>query len=172
MRDITIHFQARVVECCFLAQVGMRSLIREHRKVFGSLQESINGARISERWQKDVMSTIADDDTSAARTAADDSPLLSAQWGDTLLFELSYQHNKGNWPRQMTNDQGGGVFKDKFPYLLDPQPEKAQAPPPGLSMVSIWKLIGIAVGLVVALILENWLVAIWYCRRKRRKVLL
>lgn len=106
------------------------------------------------------------------RLLTDDVAARLAQWGDTLLFELSYQHNKGNWPRQMTNDQGGGVFKDKFPYLLDPQPEKAQAPPPGLSMASIWKLIGIAVGLVVVLILENWLVAIWYCRRKRRKVLL
>ena len=55
MRDITIQSQARAVECWFLAQVGMRSLIREHRKVFGLLQESINGARISEQWQKDVM---------------------------------------------------------------------------------------------------------------------
>ena len=103
------------------------------------------------------------------RLLTDDVAALLAQWGDTLLFELSHQHNNAKWPRQNMNDKNNGKFKETFPYLLEPHPEKPQAPPLRLSMASILKLIGIAVGLLLLLLLENILFALLWCRWKAWK---
>ncbi|MFO0979823.1 MAG: hypothetical protein U0996_25715 [Planctomycetaceae bacterium] len=103
------------------------------------------------------------------RLLTDDVAALLAQWGDTLLFELSHQHNNSKWPRQNMNDKNEGVFKAAFPYLLEPHPEKPQAPPLRLSMASILKLVAIAIGLLLLLLLENILFAWLWCRWKARK---
>ena len=108
------------------------------------------------------------------RLLTDDVAALLAQHGDTLLYELSYQHNNGTWPRQMTNDKSAdkdrqGVFNSKFPYLLEPQDDKPAPPPLRLTNASIWKLVGIAAILIALLLLENWIVAKIYHRIKLRK---
>jgi hypothetical protein len=101
------------------------------------------------------------------RLLTDDVAALLAQWGDTLLFELSHQHNQAEWPRQNKNDLGS--FNSSFPYLLSPHAEKGQAPAPRLSMASIWKLIGITVLLASLLVIENIIVARLWCRWKVRR---
>ena len=108
------------------------------------------------------------------RLLTDDVAVLLAQHGDTLLYELSYQHSNGNWPRQMTNDLSAdskvmGVFHSEFPYLLEPHADHPAPPPLSLTSASVWKLIGIAALLLLLLILENWIVARIYYRIKLRK---
>jgi len=98
------------------------------------------------------------------RLPTDDVAVLLAQHGDTLLLELS--HHNGGWPRKTTNDK---PFSETFPYLAEPWPDKPAAPPPMLSMASWYKIIGILVGLLVLLILENVVVAVWYHRKKLRQ---
>jgi len=100
------------------------------------------------------------------RLLIDDVAALLAQYGDTLLLELSYQHNNGSWPRRTTNDK---EFLASFPYLAEPWPDKPEAPPPALTPESWYKLIAIAVGALLLLVLENWLVARWYYRKKLRR---
>ena len=106
------------------------------------------------------------------RLLTDDVAALLAQHGDTLLYELSYQHNNGHWPRQQANDKNCGEFDPTFPYLLKPHdpPPIGKAPKPlQLTTASIMKLIGIGLALVLLLILENWIVARIYHRIKIRK---
>lgn len=101
------------------------------------------------------------------RLPTDDVAALLAKYGDTLLLELS--HHTGGWPRRTTNDK---EFGDVFPFLAKPWPDKDPIPPPSLSTASKLKLIGIVLLLIVLFVLENWLVAYWYCRRKTRRRLL
>lgn len=103
------------------------------------------------------------------RLLTDDVAALLAQHGDTLLYELSYQHNNGRWPRQQANDKNCGVFEPTFPYLLQPHADKEPPAPLRLSNASIIKLIGIVLILLLLLILENWLVARAYHRFQLRK---
>lgn len=108
------------------------------------------------------------------RLLTDDVAALLAQHGDTLLYELSYQHRNGNWPRQQTNDKSAdpmkkGVFNSSFPYLLEPHPEKPAIPPLRLTNASRWKLAGIAAAILLVLLIENWIVARIYHRIKLRK---
>jgi hypothetical protein len=103
------------------------------------------------------------------RLLTDDVAALLAQWGDTLLFELSHQHDNATWPRQNRNDSNEGRFEAKFPYLLPPFPEREQAPPPGLTAASVMKLWGIAALLFAGLVLENAVVAWLWCRWKERR---
>jgi hypothetical protein len=98
------------------------------------------------------------------RVLTDDVAALLAQHGDTLLLELS--HHNGGWPRRTTNDKG---FLESFPYLAAPWPDGPEPPPPSLTRASRIKLIGIAVAALVFLVLENWLVAYWYHRKKLRQ---
>ena len=56
-----------------------------------------------------------------------------------------------------------------FPYLADPWPEKKGKPPYELTEASQLKLWGIALAIVILLVLENWLVALWYHRKKLRE---
>jgi hypothetical protein len=101
------------------------------------------------------------------RLLTDDVAAMLAQHGDTLLLELS--HHTGGWPRKTTNDKD---FLATFPYLADPWPDKPESPPPALTPESRYKLIAIAVGALLLLILENWLVARWFYRRKLQRRLL
>ena len=103
------------------------------------------------------------------RLLTDDVAAILAQHGDTLLYELSYQHNNYEWPRQKTNDgrtNGTENFEEKFPYLLPSQTERAQPPPPMLSIASVMKLILIGLTILIALILSHWLFARWYHWKK------
>lgn len=98
------------------------------------------------------------------RFLTDDVAAMLAQHGDIQLLELS--HIIGGWPRQTTNDK---PFLAAYPYLAPPWPDRDPDPPPGLSMASWAKLFGIALGLLLLLVLENWVVARWYHRRKLRR---
>ncbi len=98
------------------------------------------------------------------RLLTDDVAALLAQHGDTLLLELS--HHNGGWPRKTTNDK---EFLASFPYLAEPWPDKPELPPPALTSESWYKLIAIAVGALLLLVLENLLVAHWYYRWKLRR---
>lgn len=109
------------------------------------------------------------------RLLTDDVAALLAQWGDTLLFELSHQHNNAKWPRQQTNDRNDGKFKATFPYLLDPlapNQQKEQAPPPQLSAASRWKLVGIVLAILALLVVENTFVVWWWCKRKHKRMVI
>jgi hypothetical protein len=104
------------------------------------------------------------------RLLTDDVSALLAQYGDTLLYELSYQHNNGDWPRQTTNDgMASREFKKTFPYLLEPAPDGPPPPPLRLTTASILKLLGVFLVLALLFILENWIVAHWYYRYKTRR---
>lgn len=105
------------------------------------------------------------------RLLTDDVAALLAQWGDTLLFELSHQHNNALWPRQQTNDR---EFRSTFPYLANSRADmqKAQAPPLRLTDASIWKLSGLGVAFLSLLLAENALVAWWWCRRKQKRMVI
>ena len=98
------------------------------------------------------------------RLLTDDVAALLAQHGDTLLLELS--HHVGGWPRRTTNDK---EFLKTYPYLAEPWPDRPASPPPSLSRSNMAKLVGIAVGLLSLFVLENWLVAVLYHRRKERR---
>jgi hypothetical protein len=100
------------------------------------------------------------------RLLTDDVAALLAQHGDTLLLELSHQHNNGVWPRRTTNDK---EFLESFPYLAAPWADKPEPPPPALTPESRYKLIAIAVVALLLLALENWLVAWLYYRWKLRR---
>jgi len=82
------------------------------------------------------------------RRLTDDVAALLARNGDTLLLELSYK--SGKWPRATTNDK---PFRDEFPYLADPWPDKDPAPGPALSATNKAKLAAIFGALVVVLLL-------------------
>ncbi len=103
------------------------------------------------------------------RLLTDDVAALLAQHGDTLLYELSFQHNNGSWPRETRNDVSGGVFGEKFPFLLEPTKNDAPAMPPRLSTRNRWLLIAVSVFLIALFVLENWLVAKIYHRYKLRR---
>jgi hypothetical protein len=98
------------------------------------------------------------------RLLTDDVAALLAQHGDTLLYELS--HHNASWPRRNTNDR---EFQDRFPYLADPWPDRMPNPPLRLSATNRLKLVGIALALAALLLLENWLVVLWFCRRRTRR---
>ncbi len=103
------------------------------------------------------------------RLLTDDVASILAQSGDTLLYELAYQHNNDGWPKRRVNDSNDGRFLATFPYLLPPFDDKPPPAPLRLSNKNRWKLAGVFVGLVVLFGLENWLVARWYCSRQRRR---
>lgn len=108
------------------------------------------------------------------RLLTDDVAAMLAQYGDTLLYELSWQNGNGRWPRQQTNDKtvdarAAGRFKPNFPFLLEPHPEKDPPPPLQLTAASMWKLLGIAAMLLLLLAIENVIVAKLYHRFKLRK---
>lgn len=103
------------------------------------------------------------------RLLKDDVAAMLAQHGDTLLYELSYQHPNGQWPRQTVNDTNQGEFQPTFPYLNEPHKNPKPPTPLRLTNASIMKLLGIALLLLVLLILENWIVAKIYHRIKIRK---
>ncbi len=98
------------------------------------------------------------------RLLTDDVAALLAQHGDTLLLELS--HHVGGWPRLTTNDK---EFLSTFPYLAEPWKDREVPPPPGLNPWNKAKLVGIVLGLIVLFVLENWIVAVFYHRRKLRR---
>ncbi len=103
------------------------------------------------------------------RLLTDDVAALLAQHGDTLLYELSFQHQNGGWPRETANDGGGGKFGESFPFLL-PVNETAKSPTPlKLSDRNRWILILIALAAIVVIVLENWIVARIYYRIKSRR---
>ncbi|WP_035481740.1 DUF4331 family protein, partial [Gallaecimonas xiamenensis] len=52
------------------------------------------------------------------RRLSDDVAAISCQWGDCLLWELSFADGK-DWPRQTVNDK---AFLPQFPYLAEPWP--------------------------------------------------
>jgi hypothetical protein len=106
------------------------------------------------------------------RLLTDDVAAILAQYGDTLLYELAYQHNNDTWPRQTKNDLNNGEFREQFPYLLEPQPDRKPPDPLRLTTASRLKLLGIALALVALFVLENWIVARWYHRRKLRRTYL
>jgi hypothetical protein len=105
------------------------------------------------------------------RLLTDDVAAILAQHGDTLLYELAFQHNNYRWPRQKVNDlpkDGSGQFNAEFPYLLPPHAERSQPPPPRLSMASIIKLLLIGLLIISLLVLSHWLFARFYHRRQLR----
>ena len=106
------------------------------------------------------------------RLLTDDVAAKLAQYGDTLLYELAYQHNNDTWPRRTENDMNGGEFLPDFPYLLKPHADKKPPDPLRLSTANQWKLVGVGIGLLLLLVLENWIVARWYFRRKQRRAYL
>jgi hypothetical protein len=103
------------------------------------------------------------------RLLTDDVASMLAQYGDTLLYELAYQHNNDGWPKRRVNDANNGQFLPTFPYLLPPFDDKPPPAPLRLSDKNRWKLLGIIAGLLALFGLENWLVARWYCRRQQRR---
>lgn len=100
------------------------------------------------------------------RLLTDDVAAMLAQYGDTLLYELSYQHQNGKWPRQTTNDK---AFLKEFPYLAAAHKTGEEPKPLRLSTRNRWKLAGIVATVIAIFLLENWLVARWYHRRKTRR---
>jgi len=122
------------------------------------------------------------------RLLTDDVAERLATYGDTLLKEISYI--TGKWPRATKNDMPFRLTAATcrgaadplppqcdqsvpenlaFPYLADPWPEKKGKPPYALTEASQLKLWGIALAIVILLVLENWLVALWYHRKKLRE---
>jgi hypothetical protein len=99
------------------------------------------------------------------RKLTDDVAKLLADWGDTLLFELSYIADK--FPRATTNDK---VFSPDFPYLAEPHVLEMPADrPPPLSTANRFKLLAIVLGIVVLWLVTAWVYAVWYHRRKLRQ---
>jgi hypothetical protein len=98
------------------------------------------------------------------RLLTDDVAAMLAQHGDTLLLELS--HHGGGWPRATTNDK---AFEPKLPFLAAPHPDRPQRAPYTISTKNKFKLAGIAIALVLFLVLENWIVARWYYRKRMRR---
>ncbi|MEM7534767.1 MAG: DUF4331 family protein [Chloroflexota bacterium] len=97
------------------------------------------------------------------RLLTDDVVKLTCEYGDCLPFQLSFN---STGPRPTTNDK---EFLSEFPYLAEPWPDMPPEPAPSLSTKNkiIAGLIGL--GLLVFIILENWLVAVLYHRRKVAK---
>ena len=91
------------------------------------------------------------------RQLTDDIVGLTCAQGDCLLFESAYE--EGKWPRQLVNDK---PFLDEFPYLADPWPTKPQKP------VTYWPLWPFVLLLVLLIVLFEWLLIRWFCRRKAR----
>ena len=58
------------------------------------------------------------------RRLTDDVAAITCQAGDCVLQEISFI--EGGWPRATANDK---PFLAEFPYLADPWPEAAEAPP-------------------------------------------
>jgi hypothetical protein len=103
------------------------------------------------------------------RLLTDDVAAMLAQHGDTLLYELSYQHNNATWPRQTVNDVNAGQFRNEFPYLNPPFADEPQPPPLRLHFLNQLKLVGIVSLIVLLFVGENYLVARLYHKSKRRR---
>ncbi|MBX3427563.1 MAG: hypothetical protein KF688_17925 [Pirellulales bacterium] len=106
------------------------------------------------------------------RLVTDDVAAILAQHGDTLLYELSFQDEKYQWPRQKTNDgivEEEKAFSATFPYLRGPNPESPQKPPRRLSRASVVKLLLIATAIFLFWLWTHWFFARWYHRRKLRR---
>ena len=97
------------------------------------------------------------------RLLTDDVAALLAQHGDTLLLELS--HHTGGWPRRRRTTR---ISSSRSPISRSPGPT-SRAPRRRPDPESWYKLIAIAVGTAAAADLENWLVAVWYYRKKLRR---
>jgi hypothetical protein len=76
------------------------------------------------------------------RQLADDVVAITCRTGDCLLQELSFI--EGGWPRATVNDK---PFLDEWPYLAEPWPEKAEAPPSSKSILPY--IIGIALLIMI-----------------------
>jgi len=99
------------------------------------------------------------------RKLTDDVAKLLADWGDTLLFELSYIAPR--FPRATTNDK---AFSPDFPYLADPHVREMPVDrPPPISTANRFKLLAIVLGIVVLWLVTAWIYAVWYHRRKLRQ---
>jgi hypothetical protein len=95
------------------------------------------------------------------RLLTDDVVLLTCQFGDCLLYDLTYA-GSAQWPRATTNDK---PFLAEFPYLADPWPAKPPAPAP--RPIPLPLVIGVAVVLLlVPGFVLCWLLGRW--RRRRR----
>jgi hypothetical protein len=92
------------------------------------------------------------------RMLTDDIVGETCAQGDCLLFESAYE--EGKWPRQLINDK---PFLDDFPYLAEPWPEKAAPPAP-----KTWPLWPFVLLLLLLIVLFEWLLCRWCCRRKAK----
>jgi hypothetical protein len=109
------------------------------------------------------------------RLIYDDVAAMLAQHGDTLLLELSHQHQNGAWPRRTINDKPFFQTTEKlphlakFPYLAEPWPDKEPSPVPMLTAENQATLTIIPVVILIVLALIMWLFAYYYYRRKLRR---
>ena len=97
------------------------------------------------------------------RLLSDDVAKLTCEYGDCLLYQLSFD---STGPRPTMNDK---PFLNEFPYLAEPWPDKTPASGPSLTKTNKIILVLIVIGVILILIVENWLVAELYYRRKRAK---
>lgn len=111
------------------------------------------------------------------RVLFDDVAAALAQFGDTALLELSYQHPRGSWPRSTVNDRpfNGTTTEEphlaKFPYLGEPHTEREQPSravhltSKNQTKVAAAAFAAVVVIAVATLILRR-LVSLWKNRRK------
>ena len=99
------------------------------------------------------------------RKLTDDVAKLLADWGDTLLFELSYRAPA--FPRATKNDK---EFLPEFPYLAAPWelPKLDDAPMP-ITTRNRWKLFGIFLAVLILWLGTAWFIALKLKRRWLRK---
>jgi len=94
------------------------------------------------------------------RLLTDDVVLLTCQFGDCLLYELTYAGFK-QWPRATLNDK---PFLSEFPYLAEPWPVKPPAPAP--RPIPLPLVIAVAIVLLLAPgFVLCWLLCRWRHRR-------
>jgi hypothetical protein len=99
------------------------------------------------------------------RKLTDDVAKRLAEYGDTLLYELSYQ--SGRWPRATANDR---PFQSVFPYLGNPHPAPDNPPEPFMiSTANKLKLLAIVVTVVLVWLLTAWVLALLLDRRRQRR---
>jgi len=99
------------------------------------------------------------------RKLTDDVARLLADWGDTLLFELSYI--APTFPRATVNDK---TFSPDFPYLADPHIREMPVDrPPPISTRNRLKIFAFVVSIFLIWFVAAWIFAVLYHRRKLRQ---
>lgn len=102
------------------------------------------------------------------RQLLDDVAALTCAAGDCILQELAFI--EGGWPRALVNDK---PFLADWPFLAEPYPDSAEAPP---ATKSIWPYI---IGIVILFALVSWgvveiirrlIVWLWWRWRRRPAV--